>query len=90
MNKTPAQAAAADRAADLLATVPTSDLIAALLLIDAKPELTIDERLAKVWTIEEVERRFDVEAAMNAWADEVSELSYVEALLIALPTEALA
>ena len=78
-------------AAELLAGTPTRNLIEALLILDAASTLTTDQRLAKAWTCEEIERRYDVEAAMDAWADvDDHGMTYVEALIAALPIEAVA
>lgn len=80
-------------AARLLAATPTSSLIQSLLVLDAIDKSTADQTLARVWIIEELERRYpQVDAAMNAWADEDYDCgaTYVEALLAAMPVEAFA
>jgi hypothetical protein len=41
-----------------------------------------------VWLTEEIERRYDVEDAMNAWADEdTNGMTYGQALIAALPAD---
>lgn len=84
-------------AAEALAATTTRILVDSLLLMEVtrvESTLTEDERIARAWIIEELERRFDVEAAMNAWADDTDasdfgEKSYVQALIAALPVEAM-
>lgn len=81
-------------AADLLASQSTAVLAASLLAFEPKVEartLTAEERQARAWIIDAIEARHDVEAAMNAWADDVdSDATYAEALIAALPIQALA
>lgn len=48
-------------------------------------------RKTRLWIIEEIEHRYDVRDAMDAWAVNVNtKLSYVEALIRALPDDAVA
>lgn len=73
-------------AATITAAADTDTLIGALLLLNEKPALTHEERLAQAWMYEAIEARFDVKDAMDAWADDLdTDLSYTEALLAALP-----
>lgn len=76
-----------------LAGATTRTLLEGLYVLDQKPraDRTEDERLARAWLIEEIEHRHpEVNAAMDAWADDPdTQLGYVEALTIALPAEAL-
>lgn len=44
----------------------------------------------RIWLIGELENRYDVEDALNRWADSDSPLTYGEALIQALPDDALA
>lgn len=78
-------------AAALLNEQSTSELVAALLVIDAATK-TPDTRRARLWLIETIEARYpEVNAAMDAWAaDADTELTYVEALVAALPLSAVA
>lgn len=81
-------------AANLIATQSTPALVLALLALEPKVAartLSPEERIARAWMIEAIEARHDVAAAMDAWADEDDYgMTYVEALLAALPMEAVA
>lgn len=73
-----------------LANATSATLIEALLQLESIPQRTPDQRMARVWLLEELEARYPhVEATMNEWADNPDPHStYVETLLAALPIEA--
>lgn len=76
---------------ELLSGQTTQALLLALLAIDTKAVKTAEERMSAAWICEAIEVRYDVEAAMDAWADEDDHgMTYAEALLAALPMEAVA
>lgn len=76
-------------ATELLASVDSSTLLTSLLTLDALETPTSDERMAKAWVCDELERRYPaVNAATLAWADDLeTDLTYVQALVAALPAE---
>jgi hypothetical protein len=76
-------------AAAVLAGQTTSELVAALLIVDAATK-TPETRQARRWIIEAIEARHpEVDAKMDAWAaDDDTDLTYVEALIAALPLSA--
>jgi hypothetical protein len=78
-------------AAAVLAGQTTAELVAALLVADAVTK-TPETRQARMWIIEAIEARYpEVNADMDAWAADVeTELTYVEALIAALPVAAVA
>ena len=85
--------ATTDRLTDLFASTSTDVILVSLANLEGKRgTMTPEERQARAWMFEEIERRYDVAEAMDAWADaeDPSELSYFEALLLALPKEAMA
>lgn len=82
----------AQRLAAMFAKASTRTLAQSLRMVDAKKSLTRDERQAKTWIIQELERRYPaadaaVGAAFEAAAPE-AELDYVALLLDAIGTEA--
>jgi hypothetical protein len=76
-------------AAAVLAGQTTSKLVAALLIVDAATK-TPETRQSRLWIIEAIEARHpEVDAKMDAWAaDDDTDLTYVEALIAALPLSA--
>lgn len=75
----------------LMASINTATLVGTLLAIDSISPRTPDQSTARRLLIEEIEARHDVEDAMNAWSEDVTgEVSYVQALIAALPLAALA
>ena len=76
-------------AANVLAGQTTAELVAALLVADAATK-TPETRQARIWIIDAIEARYpEVNAAMDAWAaDDDTDLTYVEALIAALPLSA--
>jgi hypothetical protein len=51
------------KAAALVAAQSTDSLVGALLILEAKGELTAEERLVRAWTIEGLETRYPAAAA---------------------------
>jgi hypothetical protein len=89
-----------DKATALVRATSTALIITALLQLEAevkKPLADIADikkreymRRSRLWLIDELECRYEVEQAMCDWADDLREgkPSYVEALIAALPAEA--
>lgn len=79
------------RTAALLAATPDRYLVEALLDLEGKEARSADEDQARAWLLEEIEGRYPaVGAAMDAWSEDIeSDLTYVEALIVALPEAAL-
>ena len=66
---------------DAIFSRPTADLLAMLIVID-EVDKTPETRRVRLWLIRALEARFDVAAAMDAWAaDAGSNITYVEALV---------
>ena len=75
-------------AAATFATMTTPNLIAMMV---ANTGTDATDRMVSAWIAEEVESRYDVAEAMDAWADDIdTEMTYTEALIAALPAEAVA
>jgi len=76
----------------LFARTGTPALLASAMMLDALTGMTREERLTLAWVCQELERRHpEVTPALEAWVlDLDSPLSQVEALIAALPAEAVA
>ncbi len=75
------------RAHAMLTTAPDRYVVAALLELEGREARTDDEDVARSWLLDEIERRYPlVRGALDAWAADLDlDLTYVEALLEALP-----
>jgi hypothetical protein len=90
-----------DKANQLMRSTPTGLIVMSLLQLEAAVKQPITEaadiehrsaqRRTRLWLIDELERRYDVALAMATWADDLSDDKpcYVDALIAALPAEAL-
>jgi hypothetical protein len=86
---------ARDKMRRLIAGQPDRTLVETMLTVDHTMnglQRGSDEWRAqyvvRLAVIEELESRYDVDAAMERWADEATgDTTYVEALLVALPVE---
>jgi hypothetical protein len=90
-----------DKANKLMRSTPTALIVMSLLQLEEAVKQDITEpgqfehrraqRRTRLWLIDELERRYDVAVAMAEWADDLSEDKpcYVDALIAALPAEAM-
>lgn len=90
-----------EQANAIVRATPTGLIVMALLELEQQVKQPIAnagtievrgaQRRTRLWLIDELERRYDVAQAMNDWADDLSDDKpcYVDALIAALPAEAL-
>jgi hypothetical protein len=83
------------RAQRLLTAQSSRTLVSALLILEGKPQRSAEEKLTRSWLCTELESRYpQVAAQLDAWSEAVegplSELSYGEVLVAALPPSAVA
>lgn len=83
------------RAQALMSTLSSRQLVRALLVLEGKERRSAEEKLTRSWLCGALEKRYpQVVPTLDAWAEAVegplSELSYGEALIAALPPQAIA